>query len=76
MILAHCWAHCRRRFFEIAHKRPAPIAREALQRIAKLYEIEAEIRGLSADERCAARQLRTKRKRGFDRTLPLVSAWR
>jgi hypothetical protein len=60
VILAHCWAHCRRRFFEIAHKRPAPIAREALQRIAALYEIEAEIRGLSADERRAARQLRTK----------------
>ena len=60
VILAHCWAHCRRRFFEIAHKRPAPIAREALQRIAALYEIEAEIRGLSAEERRAARQLRTK----------------
>lgn len=60
VILAYCWAHCRRRFFEIAQKRPAPIAREALQRIATLYEIEAEIRGLSADERRAARQLRTK----------------
>src|SRR5512132_210534 len=47
VILAHCWAHCRRRFFEIAYKQPAPIAREALQRIAALYEIEAEIRGLS-----------------------------
>ena len=67
VILAHCWAHCRRRFFEIAQKRPAPIAREALQRIAKLYEIEAEIRGLSADERRAARQLRTK---------PLLAAMR
>jgi hypothetical protein len=60
VILAHCWAHCRRRFFEIAARGPAPIAREALQRIAALYEIEAEIRGLSADERRAARQLRTK----------------
>jgi transposase len=60
VILAHCWAHCRRRFFEIAAKGPAPIAREALQRIAALYEIEAEIRGLSADERRAARELRTK----------------
>jgi transposase len=60
VILAHCWAHCRRRFFEIAQKRPAPIAREALQRIAALYEIEAEIRGLSAEQRRAARQLRTK----------------
>src|SRR5512147_1574257 len=60
VILAHCWAHCRRRFFEIAHKQPAPIAREALQRIAALYEIEAEIRGLSAEDRRAARQVRTK----------------
>ncbi len=60
VILAHCWAHCRRRFFEIAHKQPAPIAREALQRIAALYEIEAEIRGLSAEDRRVARQLRTK----------------
>ena len=59
-ILAHCWAHCRRRFFEIAQKRPAPIAREALQRIAAFYEIEAEIRGQSAEERRVARQLRTK----------------
>ena len=58
--LAHCWAHCRRRFFDIAKAGPAPIAREALQRIAKLYDIEAEIRGNSAAERRAARQLRTK----------------
>jgi transposase len=60
VLLAHCWAHCRRRFYEIAQKRPAPIAREALQRIAALYEIEAEIRGRSAGERHAARQARTK----------------
>jgi len=60
VVLAHCWAHCRRRFYEIAQKRPAPIAREALQRIAALYEIEAEIRGRTAGERRAARQSRTK----------------
>ena len=59
VILAYCWAHCRRRFFEIAQKRPAPIAREALQRIAALYEIQAQIRGLSAEERRVARQSRT-----------------
>ena len=58
--LAHCWAHCRRRFFDIAKVGPAPIAREALQRIAALYEIEAEIRGKSAAERQAARQVRSK----------------
>jgi len=60
VIRAYCWAHCRRRFYEIAQKRPAPIAREALQRIAALYEIEAEIRGLNAEERRDARQSRTK----------------
>src|SRR5512132_4354875 len=59
-ILAHCWAHCRRQFFDIAKPGPAPIAQEALQRIAKRYEIEAEIRGLSAADRRAARQWRTK----------------
>jgi hypothetical protein len=30
-------------FFETTHKRPAPITHEALQRIAALYEIQAEI---------------------------------
>jgi transposase len=65
VMLAHCWAHCRRRFFDIAKAGPAPIAREALQRIAALYEIEAEIRGKSAAERQAARQVRSK---------PLVAA--
>ena len=58
--LAHCWAHCRRRFFDIAKAGPAPIAREALQRIAALYQIEAEIRGKRAAERQAARQVRSK----------------
>ena len=60
VILAYCWAHCRRQFLDIAETGPAPIAQEALQRIAKLYDIEAEIRGLSAADRRAARQLRTK----------------
>jgi hypothetical protein len=60
IILAHCWAHARRQFFDIAKKAPAPIAREALKRIAALYEIEAEIRGQSAKERLAVRQVRAK----------------
>jgi len=58
--LAYCWAHCRRQFFDIAKTAPAPIATEALRRIAELYEIEAETRGSSADERRAARQQKTK----------------
>lgn len=65
--LAFCWAHWRRQFFDLAKSPPAPIATEALKRIAELYEIEAEIRSKSADERRAARQEKTK---------PLVAALR
>jgi len=53
--LAFCWSHVRRRFYELAAAGPAPIASEALERIADLYRIEAEIRGRSADERRAIR---------------------
>lgn len=54
--LAFCWAHVRRRFYELAAAGPAPIASEALRRIADLYKIEDDIRGQSADERRAMRQ--------------------
>jgi transposase len=58
--LAFCWAHWRRRFYEIAKGGNAPIAEEALARIGRLYEIDADIRGRSADERRAERQARSK----------------
>ena len=58
--LAFCWSHVRRQFYEIQVKTPAPMATEALVRIAALYAIEADIRGLAADERRQARQRRTK----------------
>ena len=54
--LALCWAHVRRRFYELAAAGPAPIASEALQRIAELYRIEDDIRGRPADERSKGRQ--------------------
>jgi transposase len=58
--LAFCWSHVRRRFYELAAAGPAPIANEALQRIAGLYAIEKDIRGRSADERCVVRQERSR----------------
>jgi transposase len=58
--LAFCWSHVRRPPYEIAAGGSAPIAAEALARIAALYAIEAEIRGRSADERRAVRQKKTK----------------
>jgi hypothetical protein len=60
VILAFCWAHWRRRFYEIAKGGGAPIAEEALRRIAALYTIEAQIRGNSAAERRAVRQAESK----------------
>src|SRR5271168_2362 len=58
--LAFCWSHVRRRFYELAQSGPAPIASEALVRIAALYRIEDDIRGRSAEERLAVRQERTR----------------
>ncbi|MGY4298307.1 hypothetical protein ACVWXN_006402 [Bradyrhizobium sp. i1.4.4] len=58
--LAFCWSHVRRRFYELAAAGPAPIASEALERIAGLYVIEAEIRGRTADERRAVRQEKSR----------------
>ena len=58
--LAFCWAHCRRRFYEIHQATSSPLAEEALRRIGELYAIEAEIRGRPAEERRAARQERSK----------------
>src|SRR6201996_1110532 len=58
--LAFCWVHVRRNFYKLATPGPAPIASEALQRIAALYAIEKDIRGLSAEERCLARQHKSR----------------
>ena len=58
--LAFCWAHVRRRFYELAVAGPAPIASEALQRIAELYAVETESRGRSPDERRALRQAKSR----------------
>jgi len=60
IMLAFCWAHLRRKFFDIAKDGNAPIAEEALERIARLYVIEKAIRGQSADARLGVRQERSK----------------
>jgi hypothetical protein len=43
--LAFCWSHVRRGFYELAVSGPAPIASEALERIAGLYAVEKEYPG-------------------------------
>ena len=56
--LAFCWAHVRRKFYELADT--SPVATEVLRRIASLYAIEDEVRGSPAQQR---RSVRDKRSR-------------
>jgi transposase len=58
LIEAACWAHARRKFFDLHAATSSPIAMEALERIGALYQIEDEIRGKLPDERKAVRQAR------------------
>jgi transposase len=58
--LAYCWSHLRRKFYEVYVGGNAPIATEALARLGKLYEIEAEINGLDPALRRALRQAKAK----------------
>ena len=53
---AACWAHVRRKFFDVHADTSSPLAHEALQRIAALYAVESTIRGQSPDVRLHARQ--------------------
>ena len=55
---AACWAHARRKFYDIHVQSRSPIAAEALARIGRLYAIEADIRGRLPEQRCAVRQAR------------------
>ena len=60
--LAYCWAHARRKLYELTHHNAAPIAEEGLKQIAALYRIEGQVRGQSADERLAVRQQKSMPK--------------
>ena len=53
---AACWAHLRRDFHDFWASTKSEIAREALDRIGKFYDVERDINGRSADVRHAARQ--------------------
>ena len=70
IVEALCWSHSRRKFFELAdiasnarRGRDAapisPIALQAVRRIDAVFDIEREINGLSAEQRLAARRLRS-----------------
>ena len=50
-----CWAHARRKIYEVHAATASPVAHELLERIGELFKIEADIRGRSPDERLKAR---------------------
>jgi transposase len=51
-----CWAHARRKIYEVYEETASPLAKEALERIAELFAIEARVNGRPPPERLAARQ--------------------
>ena len=59
---AACWAHLRRDFHDIWAATKSEIAREALDRIGALYDIERDITGQPADVRLAARRTHSRPK--------------
>ena len=56
LTLAYCWAHARRKLHDIYQKDGSEIAAEGLRRIARIYKIEASMRGHAPEERLAIRQ--------------------
>jgi transposase len=75
---AGCWAHVRRKWYDLQQAHALPVAAEALQRIAELYAIEKEIRGRPPDERQQVRQARAKPlldslRQWFEETLSKLS---
>jgi hypothetical protein len=57
-----CWAHVRRKFFDVHKANGSPIAREALDRIGALFDIERTIAGKSPDRRQTVRQSLAKER--------------
>lgn len=57
---AACWAHMRRDFHDVWKSNGSEIAREALERIGDLYDIERRIAGLPAEQRL---EIRTRESR-------------
>lgn len=73
-----CWAHARRKLFEVHAATSSPLAEEALQRIGRLFAIEAEINGSEPQRRLAVRRERSlpllgELKAFLDRALATIS---
>ena len=56
VIEAGCWAHARRKFFEAHKLNKSEIAKEAVARIAQLYELERQVQAMDGVQRLQIRQ--------------------
>jgi transposase len=54
--LAGCWSHSRRKFYELHVAGSSEVATATVERMAKLWQVEKNVRGQSPDARVAARQ--------------------
>lgn len=57
---AACWAHLRRDFHDVWKATASPVARDALERIGRLYDVERAIAGRPAEHRRESRQARSR----------------
>jgi transposase len=78
IVEAACWAHVRRKFYDIHVTTGSAIAAEAIERIGFLYDIERGIRGKPTGLRCETREARARPlvddlHRWFHRTLAGLS---
>ena len=55
-----CFAHARRKFFDLHAANKSPIAAQALERIAKLYAIERDGKPLDTEARCELRETKSQ----------------
>jgi len=60
IVEAACWAHARRKFFDLARLQKAPIAIAAVERIDALSATEREINGMTPQQRLAVRNERSR----------------
>jgi transposase len=78
LIEVACWAHARRKIYEVHAQTASPAAQLLLNRIAELFALEAEIRGRTPEQRLAVRAERAapllaRIKTDFETTLAQVS---
>lgn len=60
-----CWAHARRKFFDLHQANQHPVAAQALVRIGELYAIEEQARALTVEQRKRMRQAAREKLTAF-----------